>query len=402
MIWTHAALSAGLLASSTLLLPAGGGVEWEFGPVAESIAKAKERDTLCLLYFWSEGSAYCGQLYTETLQSEQTTEALQGMVCYSAKHSDATVQLFERYKVATLPTLLFVNGDGEPEDVISGFIPAADFVGECRRILDGEGTVSGLRREAALAAGTPEELDIRWRLAGKLLDVRNDNGHDEQMALIKERDPKGETEIGAQLLFGDVVNQVVKGPDAEDGDGDGGDVDATLWDLAPVYQFAAKIKPPAARVSAWNRIGNLEIQKGQLSKGIAAFQEASKHMPADDGSPDWHNSIAKFIVQREQDMTSKERKLALDYALTAVQRVRKMAADMVAERAAAETAGDQCDEMSDRDPEAMQAPYLNTLALAYHINRKKAKAIATAEQCVKRSDAEDYAKTLLLVRGGHQ
>ncbi len=396
MFWSDLALRAALLASPLAVDAGPDSVKWHFGPLPDALAKAKAQHQLCMIYFWRDGSDYCAKLYEETLQNPHVAPLLGDMVCYSAKHSKDSAPLFERYRIKTLPTMLFVDGSGQPEDVITGFCPADDFIGECERIQKLEGTVTGLRKRLADAQDTDEEIEARWYLAGKLLDVQDKQGHDEHMEVIRAEDPEGETVIGAKLLLSDMVQKVASYDKAK-----GKKADPKQWDLAPVYAVARTIKPKKVRCDAWNELGNLEAKKGNWTEACAAFGQARKLL-ADDQQIDWHNDVARWIIEYEAEMTSKERKIAIDYAKFAAKKAKALAKKITKEREAQRPDGEQEKEgMCAFDPGAMQAPFIETLALAYHINRKKDKAVATAKRCLKLVKTEKYEATLAKVAEGY-
>ena len=139
-------------------------VDWVYSLPA-AIEKAKAEDRMILAYFWADGSDYCSKLYQETLSAADSGAALERFVCVSARHGEEGMQeLFERFRVNTLPTMLFLDTDGTPEDLIQGFIPVEDFLGELDRIERGEGTISGMRTEISKAKKNSEE-DMGTRMA---------------------------------------------------------------------------------------------------------------------------------------------------------------------------------------------------------------------------------------------
>lgn len=144
----------------------------------------------------------------------------------------------------------------------------------------------------------------------------------------------------------------------------------------------------------------MEARQRDFTEACLAFQQARKHL-GEDKSPDWFNDVARWIIEYEKDMTSVERKLALEYATIAAKRATAMAKEIAAEQAQAKDGQGDGDGMCQVDTAKLPAPYLDTLALAYHVNRKKDKAIAAAQKCVKMDDTEAYQKTLAKVRAGH-
>ena len=186
------------------------GIDWQYGSLESALKASAQGSGLALIYFWSDGSDFCGKLYTETLNQDSAAKACDGIVCYSAKHSAETAKLFDRYKVRTLPTMMIVRSDGEPEDIITGFIPVEAFTKEMARIRRAEGTRTGLMSKLAkIDAASEAGIDTRWLLVGKLQELGLTEAGQAHTAKIRELDPEGNTTPGAQLKFSELTTEFV-------------------------------------------------------------------------------------------------------------------------------------------------------------------------------------------------
>jgi len=355
--------------------------------MAEAEARAQQQDRPILVYCWADGSDYCTRLYQETLSAEDTAEALQPFVLYSAKHgATGTAEVFERYGVKTLPTMLFVQPAGEAEDLIQGFIPTAAFVAELARIRSGKDTVSDLERRIREAeAGSASDIEARWLLAGKVQALGQNDRHDQLMASIRSRDPNGETIAGGQMMLNELYREVV-------GDGDGAREDETPeqrharvdeLDLTPLYTFAKVQRPRPVMHDAWERIGNLELRRRDMQAAFDAYRAAWKCCP-DAKVVSWSNRVARWIIDSADERTSKEKKFALELARSALRTLRQRRKD---------EAVDGGDSGSGATAES-EAYCISTVAACYHVLGKKTEAVKAQRDAIALHDTEEYRAQL--------
>lgn len=359
--------------------------------MADAQTRAQATSKPILIYCWMDGSDYCTKLFQETLSAQESAGAMGEFICFSAKHGGHGVQdVFKKYGVTTLPTMLFVTEDGKADDLIQGFIPVEDFVGELTRIKNGEGTVSGL--EAALKTaktGSDDDVTVRWQLAGKIQALGQQDRHDELMESIRKVDPKGATLIGARMLLNEIVRDIM-GQDGG-GDGDGNETDAAAkarmkaWDLAPLYAHVKAAKLQEAKHEAWMRIGNLEVRRQNMQPAFKAFEGAWKTCP-EEKVIDWSNDVADWIIKSAEQRTSKEKKFALKIASKALAKLQKQLKD--------EPPGpDQTEKYTN-----YEAHCWNTVAWCQHINGKKAPAIKAAKRALALRKTDKYAEDLAKIQ----
>lgn len=361
--------------------------------LAEAQQLAATNNKPILVYCWMDGSDYCTKLYQDTLSAEDATGALGDYICYSAKHGGAGVQdVFKKYGVTTMPTMLFLTADGKADDLIQGFIPVDQFVKELDRVKQGEGTVTALEKIVATAKrGSHDDVDARWQLAGKIQALGEGDRHDKLMDSIREVDPKGATLVGSRLLVGEILNKIA----GKDGDGNDGDEQAKtdeqraarmkMWDLTPLYAHAKSVKLNAAKHEVWQRIGDMEVGRENMQSAFKAFHAAWKSCP-EDKVVDWSNAVAHWIIKGQEQRTSKEKKFALDLANAALATLKQRL------KTKPPTEHDQ--EMYTN----YEAYCWNTIAWCHHINGKKGPAVKAAKKALKLSETDKYAKDLATMR----
>ena len=371
-------VSASLLAQPKPVQPP----EWVH-TLAEAQTRARDTSKPILIYCWMNGSDYCTKLFQETLSAKGAADKLGEFVCYSAKHGGAGVtDVFKRYGVTTMPTMLFVTPDGKADDLIQGFIPVDDFVKELARVKHGEGTVSALEKVLATSKpGSDDDVDARWQLAGKIQALGEQDRHDELMASIRTVDPKGGTLIGARLIMRDLLEDIA----GQDSHGDETDEEAEArvkaWDLTPLYAHVKSVKLPAAKHEAWQQIGNMEVNRKDMQSAFKAFHAAWKTCP-EDKVVDWSNDIARWIIKGAEQRTSKEKKFALDLATKALATLQK--------RLKKEPPSEDDQEMYTN----YEAYCWNTVAWCNHINGKKGPAVKAAKKAIELRKTDDYVKDL--------
>lgn len=371
------ALASVLFVNTTLTSPAP--ADWVH-TLAEAKALATTSQKPILIYCWADGSEYCTKLYQDTLSAAGAGTALSNFVCFSAKHGGAGVkEMFAQYGVQTLPTMLFVQPSGKADDLIQGFIPAGEFVVELDRIKSGKDTVSDLEaRVAAATAGSEDDIDARWKLAGKVQALGEGDRHDELMASIREVDPKGKTLVGARMLLQELTTKIAGKDGYSDEESEADRLQRiSSWNLAPLYAHAKSTGLKEAKHEAWQQIGNMEAKREDMQAAFKAYRAAWKTCP-EDKVVDWSNDIARWVIKSAEHRTSKEKKFALELATKALATLEKRLKE------------DPPGKSEHLKYEKYQAYCWNTIAWALHINGKQKPAVKAATMAVKLSKTDKY------------
>ena len=118
------------------------GIRWHSGTWEQALDRAASEERMLWVELWFEGCGWCHKLHTETFVDEDVIASLNRAVCVDVDAQSALgKRLSEQYGVKGFPAMLAFTPDGEIEDAVFGFIPAANLVVEHARIEKGEKTL---------------------------------------------------------------------------------------------------------------------------------------------------------------------------------------------------------------------------------------------------------------------
>lgn len=293
-------------------------IPWHHGTLEEAVADAGQRDRMILVYCWRDGSENCSALFGQTLSNAKVAARVaQDAIGFSAKlGTEAGEAVFQRYHVSELPMLIVLDSKGQAQDSIVGFIPVEDFLGEFDRIARGEGTLGDLRRRQEQAsAGSEEELELRWLLAGKMQELGDQEGHDALMKSITESDPEGKTLLGARIALAMVANHMQAECTCAESGEEGAECTCSL---EPLYTTVAAIRHPQGRFEGWNQVARVELDRGEVAKGVEALKKAAKDVPAETELW-WCHETAAGLMACEGSFSAAERKFVVAQATRAAE-----------------------------------------------------------------------------------
>ena len=123
-----------------------GGIEFFHGTWAEALAQAKEQGKPLFVDIWATWCGPCKRLAAEVFPQPEVGEFFnEHFICYKLmtdpKDTDEKKlarELSDRYHVRSLPTLLWVDGDGSLLHFSTGYRPADELLAEGRQALDPE------------------------------------------------------------------------------------------------------------------------------------------------------------------------------------------------------------------------------------------------------------------------
>ena len=362
-----------------------GGIVWYEGGHMSAIGEARAQDKLLVTYFWAN-TDNCARLYNETMSAPEVVSELSDVLCYSASASDEVARkLFDQFHVQTIPALLVFGPQGEPEEMLVGFMDAPTLVAEMQRIRKGENTISDLREKlAGEHESLEEELQQRSMLSDKLFNV---GSHEESLAMrasILEADPKGSTYTGAMTRVNTLVEEISKA---------GGD-DVAQWDLNPLAKVVTKLEHGLARFDARCELAGWQMEAGDRGAAVKTYAMAWKKRPQDERGV---MNNAYGIIDRIsyiEDASSKEKKLALAVAQDVLALVDSVEPDPCGKCAPeGDVSPEDCGCDSDGDRARSYAMY--QVARCQELNGATADAIATMERLVElQPDEEGYLSFL--------
>jgi len=213
--------------------PEHGLLPWFDGSWEELLRRAEREERLVFVEFWTEWCGWCKQLDKDTFSNPTVVRAMGDLLCFTVDgESEEGAKLRERFGVRTYPTLVFLEPNGEPRDVLTGYLAPKPFLQAVERIRRNEGTLSALRRRIAEA---PDDLDARHEYATKLRKLGDSEGYAEQVAAIRRRDPEGLSVATRTILLREVLDKAF-----------------TSLELAPLYDFVEAEVDGELLATAWH------------------------------------------------------------------------------------------------------------------------------------------------------
>ncbi|TDJ66765.1 MAG: DUF255 domain-containing protein [Planctomycetota bacterium] len=336
-----AALSAmpGAAAQGPRDEPARGAIEWFEGTYQAALDRAAAEERLVFIDFWTDWCRWCDRLHAETYAADSVVAELQDVVCITVDaESESGAALARRFGVRKYPTLLVVNGSGEPEDKLGGFLHAPTLVAELRRVKRGEWTIGALRK-AVTADGT--DLGARWALAKKLRAVGDDAGYDREVAAIHLADPEGRSTPMRAMALARLLKETF-----------GAFKRTREFDARELRALLAGAKDGEFLYEGWSTLAYYQAVSDRREAARSSYRLAWPHCPVTKIA-DFGNQIAWLYWESASELSTEEQVWALAVA-----------------RKAAQAAGDD-------------AAVLDTLACCLYMNGLQSEALCTVRRCIE-------------------
>lgn len=342
----------------------GKGLAWHSGTLEEAIADAGTTGRHLLVVLSTETSQHCALFLSESFEPEEARAALEPFALFKADVASATgATLVGRFGVTLLPSVAVLSPAGEAQEMLPGYRPQSRFAAELSNVLNGVGTVGALEGQVSSA---PEDPDLRLKLAMKLRNVGRVEEGLVQLEEIRRLDPTGESEAGARLAIDAAVKE------ARSGVTDPSDLAA--YDLSPVRALLDRIQQPAVLHQGWRWVASVEEAKGDFPAARRALTLAYPHRPVAD-SMLWLTQTARAFWMAGEQLTSAERRTALEMAQAAVD---------LAEKALPSTIEEERGEIIDS---------FAVLASCHELNGDKEKALDVIERALKLApDSEELLR----------
>ena len=289
-----------LLLASCLAAPTDATIEWYSGPFMNAVGTARTDGKPIMIYFWSDQSGQCSKLWQETLSKPEAAGILKDFTMVSANTANKSdYKLVERFGIKTLPTLLVLDVEGTPNDVILGNIGLENLAAEIERIQSGEGTLVALRKAVA---NSPRNLESHMQLAIKLGDVGNQAGYEEERAAMFSIDPKYKELPTAQMRLWQ-LQEALQGSEQQ----------ALSGDLKPVQEFLGKTKHEEVLYTGWGFVAGMADYREEQELGRDARVAMWEYVPEEAIAQEGFALSQRFYEQRE-DLSKRECKFTLQVA----------------------------------------------------------------------------------------
>jgi thiol-disulfide isomerase/thioredoxin len=251
------------LLTPTVSAPEHGELPWFEGTYSELIKAAKEAQKPVMIDFWTTYCGWCKKLDRDTFSDESVLAAMEGFLVWNVNaETPEGRRLVKRFKITTYPSLVFVDPDGSPRDLIRGYLPPDAFKVEAERLLRNEDTISGY--EARIKAD-PGDLDARIGLVKKYEQFGDILGRQKQLREIKRLDPEGKTLAGEYGLLEGEKNEIL-----------------AIWnrtreiDTSRIERFLGKAKHAEVRYQGWTHIANTRHREAQQLTGRVSEKRLSE------------------------------------------------------------------------------------------------------------------------------
>jgi len=297
--------SAFLFASSIALalqaaLPAQA-VTWWDKEFDAALTAAKDKPAkLVLLYCWQDNHDTCAAMFSGTMSEEKAGKKLADFICMGVKNDDAGRAVWQRYKVTAVPTVFFINPEGEVVDVLPGYVPVEQFVLDLDRVQTGKETILSLREHIK---AKPDDLKAALKLVRKLRLASDVKGSHEVIDAMIAVDPRGKSEQVAEAMLWKISDETFK---------DG--LEPKDYDLTELRKFLKSQRNKRVQFLGYDQMASAEYRREDLKEAAAATMKAWKSIP-DDQLIEWGQRMCGIAYSRWKDL-DQDNKSHLKNALT--------------------------------------------------------------------------------------
>ena len=346
-----------------------GMVAWFDGTFDEAVAHAVGTNKLVMIEFWADWCGWCKQHESENLSDRKVVASFERFVCIGADLSvdedgnflrPEAEALMKRFAVRRFPTLVFVDGEGQAVDLVSGFLPAQSLLAEVDRIARGDKTVGYWKARIDSSLGG---LESRYQYALKLDALGDFAGYQREIAFIEKADPDG-VSIPMRRMALQVLTEELWGcmrdPDV-------------LPDPAELEFFLDSEVEPELLCNGWLLMAAVRKELKNPVESRQAYREAWRNARGNMVAPVGNGIGWAFWIARDELSPADER-----FALRVSRKATKAFEEV------------------NFDP-AARTMYYDTLACCYFLNGQTSKAIEWMKRCMELApDVQGYVDRLEL------
>ncbi len=329
-------------------------IAWHAGDFRSATVAATRAKQDVLIYFWSETSQTCIGFFQNQLQDPRVVDATGSFVCLGAQlESPAGRALFERYEISTTPSLVVIDpGDESAQDAIFGSANIPTVVHHLGRIARDEDTLRDLEQRVEK---TPDELELRGQLAGRLESLGHADRAEALRAGIRADDPEGRSDVAALMYLQEHLRASLQPARS-----------LTPELVAQLSEYVAELEAPGARHRGWNEVANLHNALADLDAEFAALQRAYADV-RDLQVFNWGWSNVLWWWSNRDVLSKDQRRFVLEVARRTAE---------VSERLSEE-------DPAYYDPGLFLTRRLHVLAMALHMNGERDEAKQIMRRCVE-------------------
>lgn len=337
-------------------------IQWSQDDLSGALAASKDSVAkMVMIYYFAKEHDLCSAMYSGTILDAKVVPVLNGFVCLGAESgTDAGTPLFRTYGVQQVPTVLFVQPDGEVADLVQGYVSVADFLARVERIKKGEGTIAGLRKAVA---ADPTDFESHMRLVNKLNALGKRDAALEVVEAMIAKDPKARNEHVAEAMLLKISSEIFKPG-----------VSSLDYDLAPLRKFLSGQRHKRVKFLGYDQMARVEYSRDNLKEAAKHAQTAWKNVP-DDQVLEFGQRMASIAFKKRKELEKlnpKFLKLALKISEKALDEVEK-----------------ECKKTPDK-PWLAGALYLHAAVLI--ANNKRKDAFAAMDRAIELDPNAKYLK----------
>ena len=271
---------------------------WDKDLDAALTAAADAPAGMLMLYCWKD-SVDCSAMFSGTMSDAQVTVPLADFVCMGAKDDEAGKAAWERYKVQSVPTVLFINPTGDVVDSVIGYATIVDFAANLKRVRAGEDTITALQTEVDGGASTLPRMQL---LMQKLLRIQEPERAMTVIDAMIAKDPRAKSAEAAEAMLWKITSETL-----------GEDVTPQDLDVAPLRRFLKGQRNKRVQFLGYDRMAQAHWARGEIKEAASCADKAWKSIPRD-RVIDWGQRMTGFAY-RNWKVLEKTNKVILKNAL---------------------------------------------------------------------------------------
>lgn len=181
-------------------------IPWFSGSLENALAEGKSKNAIVLAYFRTEQDPDCSTMSRLTFSDDRVVATLAKVICVRIEPKSLT-PLSSRIPIKKLPVVVWFNPDGSPRDRLDGLYDPESFLAETSRIVNDVGTIGDLRRRLV---DRKDDIDAHFQLFQRLRSVGDEDGMNEEKAIILRLDPEGHSRARMRFRYDEITTAIEK------------------------------------------------------------------------------------------------------------------------------------------------------------------------------------------------